>query len=100
KLTRQRARMRRSPGWGMYSRKDRRGGITRPVKQVRCSRAVISAKFATVRRGRMWRVQITEPNGSVRLFGRFTSENRAREWIVAPLWLASQADTSDSEADK
>jgi hypothetical protein len=84
----------------MYSRKDRRDGITRPVKQVRCSSHVMSAKFATVRRGRMWRVQITEPNGSVRLFGRFTSENRAREWIAAHSWLASPADTSDSEAGK
>jgi hypothetical protein len=35
----------------------------------------------------MWRVQIIQPNGSVRYFGRFTSEKRAREWITAHAWL-------------
>jgi hypothetical protein len=35
----------------------------------------------------MWRVQITAPDGSVRLFGRFSSEKNAREWIAAHAWL-------------
>jgi hypothetical protein len=30
----------------------------------------------------MWRVQIKQPDGSVRCFGRFTSEKRARKWIA------------------
>ena len=39
--------------------------------------------LVTVRKGQMWRVQITPPNGSVRLFGRFSSEKSAREWMAA-----------------
>jgi hypothetical protein len=30
-----------------------------------------------------WRVQIMQSNFSVRYFGRFSSEKRAREWIAA-----------------
>jgi len=60
--------------------------------------------LATVRKGQSWRVQITAPNGSVRLFGRFYSEkecarmdsvvtqhtkmavqSNSRNWITAPL---------------
>ena len=60
--------------------------------------------LATVRKGKSWRVQITAPNGSVRLFGRFYSEkecarmdsvvtqhtkmavqSNSRNWITAPL---------------
>jgi hypothetical protein len=71
----------------MYSRKQRSGGTARRVKRARRSHLAMPAKLATVRKGRMWRVQITAPNGSVRLFGRFSSEKRAREWIAAYPWL-------------
>ena len=39
--------------------------------------------LSVVRKGRMWRVQITRPNGCVRYFGRFSSATRARDWIAA-----------------
>jgi hypothetical protein len=39
--------------------------------------------LSVVRKGRMWRVQITRPNGCVRYFGRFSSAARARDWIAA-----------------
>jgi hypothetical protein len=57
----------------------------RHVEYPRRSRAHFSkmTKLTPVRKGRSWRVQITAPNGSVRLFGRFYSEKRAREWIAA-----------------
>jgi hypothetical protein len=48
-------------------------------------------KLVTVRKGRMWRVQITAPNGSVRLFGRFSSEKSAREWMAAHAGLTDLA---------
>jgi hypothetical protein len=40
-------------------------------------------RMSSIRKGRMWRVQIMQPDGSVRYFGRFSSERRAREWIAA-----------------
>jgi hypothetical protein len=43
------------------------------------------AVLAAVRKGRKWRVQITQP-GLVRYFGRFTSKKRARDWISAHTW--------------
>jgi hypothetical protein len=43
-----------------------------------------------VRKGRMWRVQIMRSNCSVRYFGRFSSEKRAREWIAAHVCLTKQ----------
>ena len=68
----------------MYSRGRRSGGTARRAKHVRRSHLAMPAKkLVTVRKGRMWRVQITAPNGSVRLFGRFSSEKSAREWIAA-----------------
>jgi hypothetical protein len=42
------------------------------------------------RKGRMWRVQIMQSNFSVRYFGRFSSEKRAREWIAAHVCLTKQ----------
>ena len=50
---------------------------------VRDSHSQLSTNLIPVRRGRRWRVMMTAPNGSVRLFGRFYSEKRAREWIAA-----------------
>ncbi len=47
----------------------------------------MSSVLSPMQKGRMWRVQIEQPNGSVRYFGRFASEKRAREWIVAHAWL-------------
>src|SRR5262249_11545633 len=38
----------------------------------------MSAKCQKRKKGRRWRLQITAPNGSLRLFGRFYSEKRAR----------------------
>jgi hypothetical protein len=46
--------------------------------------------MSPVRKGGMWRVQIIQPNGSVRYFGRFSLEKRAREWIAALVCLAKQ----------
>jgi hypothetical protein len=54
----------------------------------------MSTVLSPVQKGRMWRVQIKQPNGSVRYFGRFTSEKRAREWITAHAWL-TVPDNSD-----
>jgi hypothetical protein len=47
----------------------------------------MALKLEPLQKGRMWRVQIIQPNGSVRYFGRFTSEKRALEWITAHAWL-------------
>jgi hypothetical protein len=69
-------------GVGMYRWWERRGGTVRRVKRARRSHLSISPKLEPVRKGRMWRVQIIQPNGSMRYFGRFTSEKRAREWIT------------------
>jgi hypothetical protein len=74
-------------GLGMYCRGERRGGTARRFKRARRSHFSMSPKLEPVLKGRMWRVQIIQPNGSVRYFGRFTSENRAREWITAHAWL-------------
>src|SRR5262249_13276371 len=38
----------------------------------------MSAKCQKGKKGRRWRLKITAPNGSLRLFGRFYSEKRAR----------------------
>jgi hypothetical protein len=45
-------------------------------------RAALIFSMSPIRKGRVWRVQIKQPDGSVRCFGRFTSEKRAREWIA------------------
>jgi len=50
------------------------GGTARRVQRPRRSHFWMSS----IRKGRMWRVQITQPDGSVRYFGRFSSERRAR----------------------
>ena len=54
------------------------GGTARRVQRPRRSHFWMSS----IRKGRMWRVQITQPDGYVRYFGRFSSERRAREWIA------------------
>ena len=46
--------------------------------------------MSPMRKGRMWRVQIMQSNFSVRYFGRFSSEKRAREWIAAHVCLTKQ----------
>jgi hypothetical protein len=71
----------------MDCRRRQRGGTARRVKRARRSHHSMSPKLEPLRKGRMWRVQIIQPNGSVRYFGRFTSEKRAREWITAHAWL-------------
>ena len=48
-------------------------------------------QFSPVRRWRIWRVQMTFPNGSVRYFGRFASEQDAAGWISAHAWLTKPA---------
>jgi hypothetical protein len=74
----------------------RRGGTARRVKaRMRRSHFSMLPKLAPemstvlspVQKGRMWRVQIKQPNGSERYFGRFASEKRVREWIAAHAWL-------------
>jgi hypothetical protein len=45
--------------------------------------------MSPIRKGRMWRVQIMQPDGSVRYFGRFSSEKRAREWIAVHALLTN-----------
>jgi hypothetical protein len=42
----------------------------------------VSTVLSPVQKGRKWRVEIKQPDGSVRYFGRFSSERRAREWIA------------------
>jgi hypothetical protein len=37
--------------------------------------------------GRIWRVQIVWPNGSVHYFGTFSSREAAVEWITTHAWL-------------
>jgi hypothetical protein len=72
---------------GMYCRGQRGAGTARRIKRAPRSHLSMSPKLEPLRKGRMWRVQIIQPNGSVRYFGRFTSERRAREWIAAHAWL-------------
>jgi hypothetical protein len=43
-------------------------------------RTFLSPVVAT---GGIWRVRMTWPNGTVRYFGKFTSEKEAIEWISA-----------------
>jgi hypothetical protein len=82
----------RCPGGGGMglSETSERGGTARRVVKSRARRSHLRSKqhnvrtvLSVVRKGRMWRVQITRLNGSVRYFGRFSSEKRAREWIAA-----------------
>lgn len=42
-----------------------------------------------VREGRIWRVQIVWPNGSVHYFGKFNFEQEARAWVGAHAWLTA-----------
>jgi hypothetical protein len=67
----------------MYGGGQRSGGTARRVKRARRSHVPMSYNLTTVRKGRMWRVRITAPNGYMRLFGRFSSEQKALEWIAA-----------------
>jgi hypothetical protein len=67
-------------GQRAQSRQLRSGGTRGRIKHARRSHI---AMLATVRKGHLWRVQITAPNGSVRFFGRFSSEKSAGEWIAA-----------------
>ena len=67
-----------------------RGGTAQRVVKSRARRSHFRSKqhnvrtvLSVVRKGRMWRVQITRPNGCVRYFGRFRSATRARDWIAA-----------------
>jgi hypothetical protein len=71
----------------MDRRRRQRGGTARRVKRARRSHLSMSPELEPLRKGRMWRVQIIQPNGSVPYFGRFTSEKRVREWITAHAWL-------------
>lgn len=66
--------------WGNVHSGQRSG---RTAQRVRRGRRFRIAMLTIVRKGRMWRVQITAANGYVRLFGRFYSEKSAREWIAA-----------------
>jgi hypothetical protein len=89
----ERAQSRPMP-WGKatYIRGQRSSGTARRVKRARRSNVAV---LATVRKGRMWRVQITAPNGRVLFFGRFSSEKGAREWIAAhtPLMIPQTEST-------
>ena len=67
----------------------RRNGTARRIQRTRRRHFSMLPKLAPemssvlspVQKGRRWRVQIKQPDGSVRYFGRFASEKRAREWI-------------------
>jgi hypothetical protein len=67
------------------------GGRARRVQRTRRSHLWM----LPMRRGRMWRVQIMQSNFSVRYFGRFSSEKRAREWIAEHVCLTWQPDNDD-----
>jgi hypothetical protein len=67
-------------------RRQGRGGTARRVQRARRSHFWMSP----MRKGRMWRAQIMRSNGSVRYFGRFSSEKRAREWVAALVCLTKQ----------
>lgn len=71
----------------MYCGEKRRGGRAQRLERARRPHITMLLKLEPLRKGRMWRVQIIQPNGSMRYFGRFTSEKRAREWIAAHAWL-------------
>ena len=47
-----------------------------------------SAALSPVQKGRVWRVRIKWPNGTVRHFGKFASEKAAMGWITSHPWLA------------
>jgi len=76
---------------GVMGCRRRRGGTARRVK-ARSRRShfsmlpklapEMSTVLSPVQKGRRWRVQIKQPDGSARYFGRFASEKRAREWIA------------------
>jgi hypothetical protein len=56
----------------------------RVVEYAALGRTVLSP---VIEKGGIWRVRITWPNGSVRHFGKFTSEKEALDWITAHPWL-------------
>jgi hypothetical protein len=82
----------RCPGGGRMAcrRTSERGATAQRFVKSRARRSHLRSKqhnvrtvLSVVRKGRMWRVQITRPNGCVRYFGRFSSPTRARDWIAA-----------------
>jgi hypothetical protein len=89
---------------GVMGCRRRRGGTAQRVK-ARTRRShfsmlpkltpEMSTLLSPVQKGRRWRVQIKQPDGSVRYFGRFASENRAREWIATHAWLISHLTESN-----
>jgi hypothetical protein len=81
----------RCPGGGRMACRRRANAVTaqRVVKSrarrshLRSNQHNVRTVLSVVRKGRMWRVQITRPNGCVCYFGRFRSATRARDWIAA-----------------
>jgi hypothetical protein len=54
----------------------------------------VSTVLLPVQAGKVWRVQIVWPNGSVHYFGNFLRKQDAADWIAAHAWLTMSAKTS------
>jgi len=50
-----------------------------------------------VQKGRIWRVQITWPNGKLNYVGKFSSEKDAIEWIEAHARLTEPVTTDERD---
>jgi uncharacterized protein YbdZ (MbtH family) len=50
--------------------------------------------------GKIWRVQIVWPNGSVHYFGTFSSKDSAVKWITAHAWLTVRPKRRDDACDQ
>jgi hypothetical protein len=50
--------------------------------------------------GKIWRVQIVWPNGSVHYFGTFSSKDAAVKWISAHAWLTVRPKRRDDACDQ
>jgi hypothetical protein len=55
-----------------------------------------STVLSAVQEGEVWRVQIAWPNGVLRCFGEFTTEQGATEWIAAHSWWLTALATDET----
>jgi hypothetical protein len=54
----------------------------------------VSTVLLPVQAGKVWRVQIIWPNGSVHYFGNFARKQDAVDWVTAHAWLTVSVKTS------
>ena len=57
----------------------------------------VRTRISPVQKGRIWRVQITWPNGKLNYVGKFSSEKDAIEWIEAHARLTEPVTTDERD---